>query len=79
MFQGICHSDKKLLCTQPNRVAAMSVAARVAEEMGVRLGYEVGYSVRWEDCTSSRTIVKYMTDEMVLRECLEDPDLSSYR
>lgn len=39
-------------CTQPRRVAAMSVAARVAEEMGVKLGNEVGYSIRFEDCTS---------------------------
>lgn len=51
----------KIGCTQPRRVAAMSVAARVAEEMGVRLGQEVGYSIRFEDCTSEKTVVKYMT------------------
>ena len=45
-------------CTQPRRVAAMSVAARVAEEMGVRLGGEVGYSIRFEDCTSEATKLK---------------------
>lgn len=39
-------------CTQPRRVAAMSVAKRVADEMGTPLGYEVGYSIRFEDCTS---------------------------
>ena len=39
-------------CTQPRRVAAMSVAKRVADEMGVKLGDEVGYSIRFEDCTS---------------------------
>ena len=54
-------------CTQPRRVAAMSVAARVATEMGVRLGAEVGYSIRFEDCTSNRTAIKYMTDGMLLR------------
>ncbi|VDN03033.1 unnamed protein product [Thelazia callipaeda] len=65
-------------CTQPRRVAAMSVAKRVAEEMGCRLGSEVGYTIRFEDCTSQDTIVKYMTDGMLLRECLLDPDLTSY-
>ena len=50
-------------CTQPRRVAAMSVSARVAEEMSVKLGNEVGYSIRFEDCTSERTVIKYMTGE----------------
>ena len=49
---------KGVACTQPRRVAAMSVAARVAEEMDVGLGQEVGYSIRFEDCTSSKTILK---------------------
>ena len=56
----------------------MSVSARVAEEMGVKLGNEVGYSIRFEDCTSERTVLKYMTDGMLLREFLGEPDLSSY-
>ncbi|EOD05883.1 ATP-dependent RNA helicase [Emiliania huxleyi CCMP1516] len=65
-------------CTQPRRVAAMSVAKRVAEEFGCRLGQEVGYSIRFEDCTSPETILKYMTDGMLLRECLVDTNLSRY-
>ncbi|ETN82335.1 RNA helicase HRH1 [Necator americanus] len=65
-------------CTQPRRVAAMSVAKRVAEEFGAKLGQEVGYTIRFEDCTSQDTIIKYMTDGMLLRECLVDPDLLSY-
>jgi pre-mRNA-splicing factor ATP-dependent RNA helicase DHX16 len=65
-------------CTQPRRVAAMSVAARVAEELGHKLGNEVGYSIRFEDCTSDRTVLKYMTDGMLLREFLSEPDLASY-
>ncbi|KJH48464.1 S1 RNA binding domain protein [Dictyocaulus viviparus] len=65
-------------CTQPRRVAAMSVAKRVAEEFGAKLGQEVGYTIRFEDCTSQDTIIKYMTDGMLLRECLVDPDLTSY-
>ena len=65
-------------CTQPRRVAAMSVAKRVSEEFGCRLGQEVGYTIRFEDCTTSDTVIKYMTDGMLLRECLIDSDLSSY-
>lgn len=133
-------------CTQPRRVAAMSVAARVAQEVGCKLGHEVrpsgtpselglavtgrrvlhrgwiqplaqyllwtiasitapagtvghaitahasvspcvawnlwhcqvGYSIRFEDCTSDKTILKYMTDGMLLREFLSEPDLASY-
>lgn len=68
----------KIGCTQPRRVAAMSVAARVAEEMGVKLGNEVGYSIRFEDSTSEKTILKYMTDGMLMREFLGEPDLASY-
>ncbi|EFO91466.1 CRE-MOG-5 protein [Caenorhabditis remanei] len=68
----------KIGCTQPRRVAAMSVAKRVAEEYGCKLGTDVGYTIRFEDCTSQDTIIKYMTDGMLLRECLIDPDLSGY-
>ncbi|KAF4745931.1 putative pre-mRNA-splicing factor ATP-dependent RNA helicase dhx16, partial [Perkinsus olseni] len=68
----------KIGCTQPRRVAAMSVAARVSDEMGVKLGHEVGYSIRFEDKTSDSTIIKYMTDGMLLREFLGEPDLASY-
>jgi len=65
-------------CTQPRRVAAMSVAKRVAEEFGCRLGQEVGYCIRFEDMTSNDTVIKYMTDGMLLRECLMDDELSKY-
>ncbi|TRY67582.1 hypothetical protein TCAL_05513 [Tigriopus californicus] len=75
---GFTKEGQKIGCTQPRRVAAMSVSARVAEEMGVKLGNEVGYSIRFEDCTSERTILKYMTDGMLLREFLSEPDLGSY-
>ncbi|RWS27129.1 pre-mRNA-splicing factor ATP-dependent RNA helicase DHX16-like protein [Leptotrombidium deliense] len=75
---GFTKGGKKVGCTQPRRVAAMSVAARVATEMSVKLGNEVGYSIRFEDCTSERTIIKYMTDGMLLREFLSEPDLDSY-
>ncbi|CAH1784821.1 unnamed protein product [Owenia fusiformis] len=75
---GFTNDKMKIGCTQPRRVAAMSVSARVAEEMGYKLGNEVGYSIRFEDCTSERTILKYMTDGMLLREFLGEPDLASY-
>ncbi|KAI9765663.1 MAG: DEAH-box ATP-dependent RNA helicase prp22 [Geoglossum simile] len=65
-------------CTQPRRVAAMSVAKRVAEEVGCRLGQEVGYTIRFEDCTGPETKIKYMTDGMLQREVLLDPDLKRY-
>lgn len=68
----------KIGCTQPRRVAAMSVAKRVAEEVGCRLGQEVGYTIRFEDCTSPETKIKYMTDGMLQRECLIDPDMTNY-
>lgn len=65
-------------CTQPRRVAAMSVAKRVAEEVGCKLGEEVGYYVRFDDMTSPMTKIKYMTDGMLLREILGDPDMKRY-
>lgn len=68
----------KIGCTQPRRVAATSVAKRVAEEVGCRLGQEVGFTIRFEDCTSPETKIKYMTDGMLQRECLIDPDVSAY-
>lgn len=68
-----------IACTQPRRVAAMSVAKRVADEMDVELGQEVGYSIRFEECTSAKTVVKFCTDGMLLREAMTDPLLSKYR
>lgn len=66
-------------CTQPRRVAAVSVAQRVSTEMGVELGDKVGYSIRFEDTTTKElTKIKYMTDGVLLRESLTDPDLDMY-
>ncbi|KAF9620940.1 hypothetical protein IFM89_015337 [Coptis chinensis] len=72
---------KKMMvaCTQPRRVAAMSVSHRVAEEMDVTIGEEVGYSIRFEDKSSARTILKYLTDGMLLREAMTDPLLEQYK
>ncbi|KAF5221139.1 hypothetical protein ECC02_005851 [Trypanosoma cruzi] len=65
-------------CTQPRRVAAETLAIRVAEEYGCRLGEEVGYTVRFRDVTSSLTKIKYMTDGMLLREALLDDTFQRY-
>lgn len=66
-------------CTQPRRVAAMSVAKRVSEEVGCKLGDDVGYTIRFEDKTSHRkTRIKFMTEGILLREMLEDKDLDNY-
>lgn len=65
-------------CTQPRRVAAMSVAKRVSEEMECKLGSTVGYAIRFEDCTSKETVIKYMTDGVLLRESLNEQDLDRY-
>lgn len=69
---------QKVGCTQPRRVAATSVAARVADEVGCRLGNEVGYSIRFEDVLNNNTHIKYLTDGMLLREFLSDPLLTGY-
>ncbi|RHY61624.1 hypothetical protein DYB34_008418, partial [Aphanomyces astaci] len=65
-------------CTQPRRVAAMSVAQRVSEEMAVNLGDECGYAIRFEDLTCDKTIIKYMTEGVLLRESLREADLDTY-
>ncbi|GAB3782542.1 ATP-dependent RNA helicase HrpA [Dyella agri] len=65
-------------CTQPRRLAARSVARRVAEELGTQLGDQVGFQVRFTDQVSERTLVKFMTDGILLAETQGDPWLSAY-
>lgn len=64
---GFCGNGRLIGITQPSCVAAMNVAKRVAEECGVKLGETVGYSIRFENVTSSSTRIKYMTDGFLLR------------
>ncbi|CAL3972600.1 unnamed protein product [Diplocarpon coronariae] len=75
---GWCSDGKIIAVTQPRRVAATTVAIRVAEEVGCEVGKEVGYSIRFEDVTSSATRIKFLTDGLLLREALVDPLLSRY-
>ena len=65
-------------CTQPRRLAARSVARRVAEELGTQLGDKVGFQVRFNDQVSEQSLVKFMTDGILLAETQNDPWLSSY-
>ena len=75
---GYCNDKKKICITQPRRVAAMSVASRVAYEMGVKCGHEVGYSIRFEENITSTTKIIYMTDGIFLRYLLSDNLVSDF-
>ena len=70
--------NRGIACTQPRRVAAMSVARHVADELDVQLATHVGYLIRFEDRTSEETIVKFLTDGILLREVMTDPLLNKY-
>ncbi|KAF5646263.1 ATP-dependent RNA helicase [Fusarium sp. NRRL 25303] len=75
---GWCSGGQIIGVTQPRRVAATTVAVRVAEEVGCELGKEVGYSIRFEDVTSASTKIKFLTDGLLIREALVDPLLTRY-
>ncbi|KAK4589753.1 hypothetical protein RGQ29_020362 [Quercus rubra] len=76
---GWADGGRVIACTQPRRLAVQSVAARVAEEMGVKLGEEVGYTIRFEDLTNTNTTtIKFLTDGVLLREMMDDPLLTKY-
>ncbi|KAJ4424489.1 hypothetical protein N0V82_000813 [Gnomoniopsis sp. IMI 355080] len=75
---GWCADGKVIGITQPRRVAATTVALRVAEEYGCEVGKEVGFSIRFEDNSSAATRIKFMTDGLLIREALVDPLLSRY-
>lgn len=75
---GLGLNAKRIACTQPRRVAALSVAKRVAEELGVNFGAEVGAKIRFTDQTSKGTRIKFMTDGMLLTEIQNDPLMREY-
>ncbi|HVU23230.1 MAG TPA: ATP-dependent RNA helicase HrpA [Opitutus sp.] len=68
----------RIACTQPRRVAALSISRRVAEELGVTWGHEVGCKIRFTDQTTPRTVIKFLTDGMLLAEVQGDPLLREY-
>ena len=70
--------DGRIGCTQPRRVAAVTVSQRIAEEMGEDLGRTVGYKIRFEDRTSPEGFIKIMTDGILLMEAQADPFLNEY-
>jgi ATP-dependent helicase HrpA len=65
-------------CTQPRRVAALSISRRVAEELNVEWGRAVGCKIRFDDRSSPQTLIKFMTDGILLAETQGDPLLSEY-
>ncbi|TBU13887.1 HrpA-like helicase [Ordospora colligata] len=69
---------KKIVCSQPRKIAAISVAKKVANDMKVSVGNEVGYSVRFDDMSSKKTRLKYVTDGILLREINDNKNLSGY-
>lgn len=78
LAEAFYDSKGSVICTQPRRVAAVTVAQRVAAELGVDVGAEVGYNIRFEDKTSSKTKIKFVTDGVLLRECMVNSDLDGY-
>ncbi|XP_066305529.1 probable pre-mRNA-splicing factor ATP-dependent RNA helicase DEAH9 [Miscanthus floridulus] len=76
---GWADGGRLIGCTQPRRLAVQTVASRVAEEVGVKLGEEVGYTIRFEDQTNpGMTMIKFLTDGVLIREMMEDPLLTKY-
>lgn len=75
----IFNTKTMIACSQPQKVAVMSTSHRVAEEMGVTIGEQVGYRTKFEDCTSSTTVLKYVQDDMLLKEAMADPLLQRYK
>ncbi|XP_007025470.2 PREDICTED: probable pre-mRNA-splicing factor ATP-dependent RNA helicase DEAH9 isoform X3 [Theobroma cacao] len=76
---GWADGGRVIACTQPRRLAVQAVASRVAEEMGVKVGEEVGYTIRFEDISNpDATRIKFLTDGVLLREMMEDPLLTKY-
>lgn len=78
ILQRAMVTDQPIGVTQPRRIAAVSVAWRIADELKVQLGDEVGYAIRFDDTTSSKTVIKIMTDGILLQEARTDPDFSRY-
>lgn len=75
---NLIRPDQKIVCTQPRRVAAINVAERVAQEMDIDIGAEVGYCVRFDARETEKTRLTYMTDGLLMREFVIDPQATKY-
>jgi ATP-dependent helicase HrpB len=69
-------TDKKILVLQPRRVAALAAASRIAEENQWTLAQEVGYQVRFDNCVSKQTRLIFITEALLSRKLMQDPELS---
>jgi HrpA-like RNA helicase len=78
LYEAGYHKNGIIAVTQPRRIGAVSVAKRVSQEMGCELGSTVGYTVRFDDCTSPNTAIKFVTDGCLLREVLQHKRLEPY-
>ncbi|XP_034563653.1 DEAD/H (Asp-Glu-Ala-Asp/His) box polypeptide 32a [Notolabrus celidotus] len=72
------YQNGRVVCTQTSRQQAVDLALHVADEMDVNIGHEVGYTIPQETCCSSDTVLRYCTDDMLLREMMSDPFLEHY-
>ena len=73
------NNKKGIVITEPRRIAAVTLASRVADEQNVKLGHDVGYAIRFDDCTNpQKTVIKYVTEGVLLSEMMADPLLSKY-
>jgi ATP-dependent helicase HrpB len=76
LSQSGVHGDGQIVILQPRRLAARLLAARVAQELGVQLGREVGYQIRFENVTSRETKIRFVTEGVLLRQMIDDPNLN---
>ncbi|MEI6197949.1 MAG: DEAD/DEAH box helicase, partial [Verrucomicrobiota bacterium] len=67
--------EGQVVILQPRRLATRLLAARVAQELGVQLGQEVGYQIRFENVTSAKTRIRFVTEGVLLRQMIDDPQL----
>ncbi|HEY2084117.1 MAG TPA: ATP-dependent RNA helicase [Verrucomicrobiae bacterium] len=75
LLQAGLLGDGQVVILQPRRLAARLLAARVAQELGVKLGCEVGYQIRFENVTSAATKIRFVTEGVLLRQMIDDPQL----
>ena len=79
IYENFPLNNKMICITQPRRIAAISLSQRVAEEMGTKIGDLVGYSVRFREKMSKNTKIKFVTDGMLVRECIISKNLEKYK